>query len=124
MSFNPVERSLTMRDNLQEIHEAFLVHKYNVNLDTELPPDLESIATGYTSICYHFKDRVDVPLLSESLDFFDLLKSSLDSFARDKEHTEAITAVSFSIYMMLSALAEDVMESVYGEEYVEFRDSF
>lgn len=113
-----------MLENQQEIHEAFLVHKHNVNLDSELPPDLESIATGYTSICYHFKDRVDVPLLSESLDFFDSLKSNLDSFARDKEHTEAITAASFSMYMMLSALAEDVMESVYGEEYVEFRDSF
>lgn len=124
MSFNPVERRLRMRDNLQEIHEAFLVHKYNVNLDSELSPDLESIATGYIDICYHFKDRVDVPLLNESVEYFELLKSSLDSFARDKEHTEAIASVSFSMYMMFEALAEDVMESLYGEEYVGFRDSF
>lgn len=124
MSFNPVERSLTMRDNLQEIHEAFLVHKYNVNLDTELPPDLESIATGYIDICHHFKDRVDVPLLNESIEYFELLKSSLDSFARDKEHTEAIAAAHFSMYMMFEVLAEDVMESLFGDEYVEFRNGF
>lgn len=124
MPFNPVEGSLTMLENQQEIFEAFLVHKYNANLDTELPPDLESIATGYIDICHHFKDRVDVPLLSESLDFFDSLKGSLNSFAKDKEHTEAITAVSFSMYMMFEALAEDVMESIYGDEYVEFRNGF
>ena len=112
-----------MLENQQEIHESFLTHKFNVNIDSELPPDLEAIATGYIDICYHFKDRVDVPLLSESLDYFDLLKSNLDSFARDKEHTEAIAAAHFSMYMMFEALAEDVMESLFGDEYREYRDT-
>lgn len=112
-----------MIENQQEIHESFLVHKFNVNIESQLPPDLEAIATGYIDICYHFKDKVDVPLLPESIEYFELLKSSLDSFARDEEHTEAITAAHFSMYMMFESLAEDVLEALYGDEYREYKNA-